>query len=193
MPKLVDLLSVSTRRHALQPFSLSDGTKVEVGDWVCTPVRAMMQNPEHYPEPLEFRGFRFVDPAILNEDMPPKSQSAQPTRASKLIDVNGSWHVWGTGRMAWYVTLVSIFEVTTASRVSLHPQARIMQAYHQILGAFSPGRYYASAVMKIMLAQVIRNYNCKLLDTEAKRWFTWRSSMLPKKHIKVIFTRRCSE
>ena len=45
--------------------------------------------------------------------------------------------------------------------------------------------------MKIMLAQVIGNYDCKLVDERASRWFTWRSSMLPKKDIMVIFSPRC--
>ena len=84
--------------------------KVETGDWDFTPVRAMMQNPEHYPEPLEFRVFRFANRSLLHKDMPPRSQSAQPTRASKLTDVNGSWHVWGTGRMACCVRLPFICE-----------------------------------------------------------------------------------
>jgi cytochrome P450 len=94
---------VSTRRHALQPFTLSDGTKLNVGDWACTPVRAMMQNPEHYPDPLKFNGFRFADPKILDEAASKPFDFPQKSSPSKLTDVNGSWHVWGTGRMAWYV------------------------------------------------------------------------------------------
>ena len=98
---LTSILKVSTRRHALQPFTLSDGTRLEVGDWACTPVRAMMQNPDHYPQPLEFKGFRFVDPELLNNANFPSFKFPQPQGPSKLTDVNGSWHVWGTGRMAW--------------------------------------------------------------------------------------------
>ena len=94
-------LIVSTRRHILQPFTLSDGTKVDVGDWLCTPVRAMMQNPEHYPQPLEFNGFRFADPALLDNAISPAFKFPQPGGPSKLTDVSESWHVWGTGRMAW--------------------------------------------------------------------------------------------
>ena len=51
----------------------------------------------------------------------------------------------------------------------------------------SPGRYYAAAVMKTMLAQVIIQYDCELVDKEAPRWFTWRSSMLPKEKTMVVF------
>tara|TARA_R110002003_G_scaffold110_2_gene9237 strand:- start:5154 stop:5345 length:192 start_codon:yes stop_codon:yes gene_type:complete len=54
--------------------------------------------------------------------------------------------------------------------------------------AKSPGRYYASAVMKVILGQIIMNYDCELADPEAPRWWTWRSSMLPKEKTMVIFT-----
>ena len=97
---------MSTRRHALKPFTLSDGTKVHVGDWACTPVRALMTNEKFYPEPNKFRPFRFVEPEQLPADLPENSRPAQPNKASIFTDVNladGSWHVWGTGRMAWYV------------------------------------------------------------------------------------------
>ncbi|CAH0025296.1 unnamed protein product, partial [Clonostachys rhizophaga] len=90
--------TVSTRRSALIPFTLSDGTKLNVGDWACTPVKSIMQDPEFYPEPLRFNGFRFADPQLVpqllaeNYPMQPK-----PTR---LCDVDNTFHVWGTGRMA---------------------------------------------------------------------------------------------
>jgi cytochrome P450 len=89
---------VSTRRYALQPFTLSDGTVLKVGDWACTPVRAIMQHEHYYPEPRLFYGFRFVDPSLLDNDG--KLKVSQP-RPSKLTDVDNTWHVWGTGRMAW--------------------------------------------------------------------------------------------
>lgn len=93
-------LIVSTRRSALKPFTLSDGTTLNVGDWACTPVKAIMQSPEHYPAPLQFNGFRFVDPERFGDGAVPAGPM-QP-RPSKLTDVNNAWHVWGTGRMAWY-------------------------------------------------------------------------------------------
>ncbi|KAI0893525.1 cytochrome P450 [Annulohypoxylon nitens] len=100
-----DCLLVSTRRSALQPFEFSDGTKLNVGDWACTPVRSIMQNAKNYPEPLSFNGFRFVDPSRVSQCMPEEAAPPglfQPT-PSKLTDVDNMWHVWGTGRMAWYV------------------------------------------------------------------------------------------
>lgn len=111
-----------------------------------------MKSTEYYPDPLEFNGFRFVNATDVEKfGYESKFKFVQP-KPSKLVDVNNTWHVWGTGRMA------------------------------------CPGRYYAVAVMKVIMGQIIMNYDCELVDTGAPRWFTWRSSMLPKKHTMVIFT-----
>ncbi|KEY71528.1 hypothetical protein S7711_08908 [Stachybotrys chartarum IBT 7711] len=63
--RLTPVEAQSTRRAALRAFTFSDGTKVEVGDWACTPVRAIMQNPDFSPDPLAFNGFRFASSDAL--------------------------------------------------------------------------------------------------------------------------------
>ncbi|KAI1334212.1 cytochrome P450 [Xylariaceae sp. FL0016] len=152
--RLTPVESMSTRRYATQPFALSDGTQLAVGDWACTPVRAIMQDPAHYPAAMEFNGFRFASPADLDSgDEVSRFRFPQP-KPSKLTDAGPEWHVWGTGRMV------------------------------------CPGRYYASAVMKVVLSQIIMEYDVTLRDPSASRWFTWRSSMLPKKGTIVDFRRR---
>ncbi|KAL8993766.1 MAG: hypothetical protein Q9169_006098 [Polycauliona sp. 2 TL-2023] len=92
--------SMSTRRQALEPFALSGGWKVEVGDMVCTPARAMMKDPAHFTAPQEFSGFRFVEPQLLADLNSPQSQTPQPGQAHQLTDAT-DWQVWGTGRMVW--------------------------------------------------------------------------------------------
>lgn len=42
--------------------------------------------------------------------------------------------------------------------------------------------------MKVVLGQVILNYECELAEPEAPRWSIWRSNMLPKAGTEVIFT-----
>ncbi|KFA71335.1 hypothetical protein S40288_09118 [Stachybotrys chartarum IBT 40288] len=63
--RLTPVEAQSTRRAALRAFTFSDGTKVQVGDWACTPVRAIMQNPDFSPAPLAFNGFRFASSDAL--------------------------------------------------------------------------------------------------------------------------------
>lgn len=147
-------LTVSMRRAATQPFTLSNGIKLNVGDWACTPVRAIMQSAEYYPSPLEFNGFRFARPEdlALNNSRPANNFDFSQPEPSKLVEVSQAWHVWGMGRMA------------------------------------CPGRYYAVAIMKIIMSQIIMNYHCQLVNPSARRWFTWRSTMLPKNDTMVVFT-----
>jgi len=94
---------VSVRRCALQPFSLSDGSHLAVGEWACAPSGAINTSAEFYPSPNEFSGFRFVDARYLLRDngenfLPEAVRQAKP---SKLTDVDHSFLMWGTGRMAW--------------------------------------------------------------------------------------------
>ncbi|RYP80472.1 hypothetical protein DL769_002457 [Monosporascus sp. CRB-8-3] len=98
--RLTPVESMSTRRCALQPFTLSDGTKLAVGDWACTPSGAIMRSEEHYPAPSKFNGFRFVDSAILAQLRDPSSFSSLQSKPSKLTDVDNAFLMWGTGRMA---------------------------------------------------------------------------------------------
>ncbi|KAK1919471.1 hypothetical protein P3342_001763 [Pyrenophora teres f. teres] len=150
--RLTPVESQSTRRSALKPFSLKDGTHVNVGDWFCTPVRAIMTNPADFPEATTFSGFRFADPELVKSLENDDDFNIMQKKPTKLTDVDMTYHVWGTGRMA------------------------------------CPGRFYASAVMKVILGQVILNYDCQLVDPTARRLFTWRSTILPKPSAKVVFT-----
>ena len=89
----IDNGSVTSRRQALKPFTFSDGTRLEKGDWACVPMRDMLYDPEVYPSPHTFNGFRFVkwNPTAFSP----------PQALSKLTDVSHSWGMWGNARMAW--------------------------------------------------------------------------------------------
>lgn len=96
---------MSVRRAALQPFTLSDGTHIGVGEWACAPSGAINKSADYYPSPDQFSGFRFVDTAYLpdaQEGLPHSMRPQQPN-PSKLTDVDHSFLMWGIGRMAWYV------------------------------------------------------------------------------------------
>ncbi|KAI0870674.1 cytochrome P450 [Hypoxylon argillaceum] len=149
--RLTPVESMSTRRCATKPFELSGGIKLEVGDWACTPVRAIMTSSTYYPDPVTFHGFRFVSPEIASPEIR-ESFSLLQLQPSKITDASQAWHVWGTGRMV------------------------------------CPGRFYATAVMKLVVGHIIKNYDCQLAHPRASRWFTWRSTMLPKQRTMVLFT-----
>ncbi|KAJ3579133.1 hypothetical protein NPX13_g1438 [Xylaria arbuscula] len=124
--------ALSTRRMALQPYYLSETHRVEPGEWVCTPPKAMAADPTYYADPLEFHGFRFVKPELLNEQLTKAFRAAKPKRESQLTNID-DWQLWGTGRCA------------------------------------CPGRFYAAAIMKMMLALFITKWDMELEDSTASR------------------------
>lgn len=92
--RLTPVESMSVHRWALHPFSLSDGTKPKVGVWACAPSTVINTSAEYYPSPSEFSGFRFVDPALLENLCNP--ERAQQPAPSKLTDVPDVGH-WANG------------------------------------------------------------------------------------------------
>ncbi|KAI1758507.1 putative cytochrome P450 [Hypoxylon sp. FL1150] len=93
---------MSTRRKALKEFQFMDGTKVEVGQWVCSPLAGMNLDPKNYVQPDKFHGFRFVQPDILERSLAraplqnfeiPEGQ--KPSQFTDISDVP----TWGAGKM----------------------------------------------------------------------------------------------
>jgi cytochrome P450 len=81
----------SARRKALTPLTLSDGTHVQPGDWICVPQQAMFLDEAYYTNATVFDARRFLK---AGEEW-------------GLTDPSHSWAVWGCGRPVWYL-LVSI-------------------------------------------------------------------------------------
>ncbi|KAK3385913.1 cytochrome P450 [Podospora didyma] len=157
--RLTPVESVSTRRMALQPFQLSDGPKIDVGQWVCTAARGMMNDAAFFASPDEFHGFRFANPSLLasaaEKNLIPAGLVPELTNsaASAFTDIS-DWQLWGTGKCA------------------------------------CPGRYYASAVMKIMLGLFLTKYDMQLTDRDASRHFAWRTFIYPYEGTTAILTPR---
>lgn len=93
---------MSTRRKALKPFSFADGTRVEAGQWVCSPLAGMNLDPNNHARPNEFHGFRFVHPHDLEQLLAKKHshsfQVLEGQRPSEFIEISGI-PLWGAGKM----------------------------------------------------------------------------------------------
>ncbi|KAI0593300.1 putative cytochrome P450 [Biscogniauxia sp. FL1348] len=93
---------MSTRRRALKPFHFADGTKVEAGQWVCTPLAGMGLDPKNYACPDEFHGFRFVQPATLAKSLAeiPRHdfQIPEGQKPSQFTDMS-DLPFWGAGKL----------------------------------------------------------------------------------------------
>ncbi|KAK1254766.1 hypothetical protein MKX08_008761 [Trichoderma sp. CBMAI-0020] len=147
--------SVSSRRMALKPFQLSDGTRVEAGEWICTAARGMMLDARYYTAPHEFQGFRYVDSSILKNKLAVDLVSQVQGTPSNFTDI-GDWQLWGTGRSA------------------------------------CPGRFYATAVMKTLLALFITKYDMQLEEKATARYFAWRTFIYPYASTKVLLRPRAA-
>lgn len=62
-----------------------------------------MTDPANFPEALQFSGFRFADPNVVKSvsDSRTNFEKVMQQKPTKLTDVDMTYHVWGTGRMAW--------------------------------------------------------------------------------------------
>ncbi|KAK4220739.1 putative cytochrome P450 E-class, group IV [Podospora fimiseda] len=102
--RLTPVESVSTRRMALEPFHLSDGSGiVQPGEWICTAARGMMMDSSVFANPNEFQGFRFVDPLVL-EKLDSNTDTLSQQNGGDSVKTNftdiADWQLWGTGRCA---------------------------------------------------------------------------------------------
>jgi hypothetical protein len=73
----------------------------------------------------------------------------------------------------------------------LHPKIETARLTLRI-NAHSPGRFYATAVMKTLLALFITKYDMQLEEKAATRYFAWRTFIYPYASTKVIFRPRAS-
>ncbi|KAJ4861649.1 cytochrome p450 domain-containing protein [Trichoderma breve] len=56
--------------------------------------------------------------------------------------------------------------------------------------AVCPGRFYASLVTKLILIRILEDWECKILEPEAPRSMTWRSSIVPRSSTIIMFRKK---
>ena len=59
--------------------------------------------------------------------------------------------------------------------------------------ATSPGRFYSSLILKLVLAHVLRGYDCELLDNGKPQTFMWRTAVLPRTDLMMLMKPRGKE
>ena len=154
-------------RNTRVPFVFSDNTHVPAGNTICVPLQAMMQDPEYYSDPLEFQGDRFV---TRRED------GAAST--SRFSHPSLRFPFWGSVSSPWYVLWMQF-----------SPGKTWTLAY--VFG--SPGRFYVSMVVKMILVWVIENYDIKLADEDAKSHFSWGINMVINPRLTFLIRERKRE
>ncbi|KAI1447079.1 cytochrome P450 [Annulohypoxylon stygium] len=54
-----------------------------------------------------------------------------------------------------------------------------------------PGRFYASLILKLIIIQIVTEWDCMMPDISAPRTMVWRSSVVPLERTVVMFRKRC--
>ena len=140
-----------------------------------------MRDENNFPDPLSFNGFRFVGRQHTkdNSNEQEKSSAGILAKGSFLTDSSDSL-IWGLGRIVWSVAC------------SFIPRTVMHFLREEGLMDCSPGRFYATAVLKLVVATMLLNYDCELSPIRGERSFQWRSSVIPKRSIKLMVQRRDS-
>lgn len=124
---------------AVKPFTFSDGTCIPQGDIVVGFTTPVHRNPDIYPNPDRFLGFRFADLREQSKQEEVKNQMV----ATSLRDFLGFSH----GKHGWYV-LRSIL---------IPPVSLTMRSV-------SPGRFFAANELKVLLGMLILDYDLRWAD-----------------------------
>ena len=166
---------VGVRRKALRPYTFSDGgPHVPIGNIVCVPQYSILRDETNYPRATAFDGFRF-----MSATLPSSNAGSKPTqRTSRFTDVTETYPVWGYGSWAWYV--------------APSPISAAMPLISMLANAegCSPGRFYASFIMKMVLVHILVNYDFKLVNEKAPRVWAWRTFRIPYEKAQMLFRER---
>jgi len=137
-------LIVPIMRKAMRPFAFSDGTVIPSGTHVVVAALPMHLDEEYFTDASQFQPFRFAE---LRKD---DGEDHKYLFAS----ISPSYVSFGCGTHAWYA------------------ESALSQSSLTIFA--SPGRFFASSVMKAMMAYLVINYDIKL-EKEGERppdeWF----------------------
>ncbi|PYH41076.1 putative cytochrome P450 [Aspergillus saccharolyticus JOP 1030-1] len=164
--------SISLRRKVVQPWVLSDGTSLAKDDVACIPLQPILRDPALYSNPLTFDPYRFIRSSrsrSSSSTQRPQSEAPPPTHT--------------TPPKHTVVTTTSDFTDADATFPIWGLGKRAC-----------PGRYYASLLLKLVLAQILLQYEVKLpvegSQRPEKRYFYWRSAIVPKAGAVLMFRER---
>lgn len=148
-------------RKTVQPITLSDGSHIREGILLlASPL------PTHFDESIYANAERF-EPLRFHQHGDRKPQEF-------LVSPSLDYFPFGYGPHSWCVVAIGCFKQSESFNGPL----------------FSPGRFIASAIMKLVTAHIIINYDIKLeqLERPKDRWMGILS--YPDPSIKVLFRRR---
>lgn len=136
-------LGLGRRVVARDGVTTPEGLHIPRGNQVCVPGYAMHHDPEVYEAPDEFRPFRFSDMRKVAEGDGAAAEDKEAAQASYLSRARKQW-------------------ATTTNDFLGFGHGR---------GA-CPGRFFAAAELKLMLAHLVLNYDFEIMEKRPRNmWF----------------------
>lgn len=136
-------LGLGRRVVARDGVTTPEGLHIPRGNQVCVPGYAMHHDPEVYEAPDEFRPFRFSDMRKVAEGDGAAAEDKEAAQASYLSRARKQW-------------------ATTTNDFLGFGHGR---------GA-CPGRFFAAAELKLMLAHLVLNYDFEMMEKRPRNmWF----------------------
>lgn len=136
-------LGLGRRVVAKDGVTTPEGLHIPRGNQVCVPGYAMHHDPEVYEAPDEFRPFRFSDMRKVAEGDGSAAEDKEAAQASYLSRARKQW-------------------ATTTNDFLGFGHGR---------GA-CPGRFFAAAELKLMLAHLVLNYDFEMMEKRPRNmWF----------------------
>jgi Cytochrome P450 len=131
---------VVLQRKVLKPFTFSNGVILPTGTYLAAHLRAVHHDGSLYEDPEEFDGFRFFDEKP-NSNVDVEKVVHEPRQP--MYTTSKTYLPFSHGRHAWYVpTLLSFLGLA-------------------LKASFSPGRFFASMELKLLMAYLLVNYDLK--------------------------------
>ncbi|KIM23342.1 hypothetical protein M408DRAFT_332370 [Serendipita vermifera MAFF 305830] len=99
--------NISLARIVMKDFTFSNGVCVPAGEMVQAVATGVHKDPAHYPEPLEFKPWRFYDLTQAEA-----KDTYDPRAAAKydIVSTSPTYLTWGLGRHAcpgkWYAAMI---------------------------------------------------------------------------------------
>lgn len=151
-------------RVAHEEVTLSDGAIIPKGARMATPT-LHMRDPAYYSDPDTFDGKRFLKLRELPEN----------TNKYQFVTTSADHIGFGHGKHAWYVSCLLILSFITNTITT------------------SPGRFFASNEIKIMICHLIMKYDWQFKDGKRPEKLTMFSETMLDAKAEILYKSRVSE
>lgn len=146
---------------------------IPAGTTVSCCMRSTHFDADYYDDPDTFNPFRFSDP-------PPNGTKTSSQGQKQVILTGPDFLSFGHGRHAWWVLLFLV------------PDDHLHHSSFKSITIDSPGRFFAAAVLKMLLAHIVITYDVKFEEGKPLKQFFINGVLIPGRG-NVMFRKRSAK